>query len=54
MGELELFLLTGVLTPNFNTMDLVNFFEKNQKLYIQIVAVALKVTSCKTMSKKKK
>jgi hypothetical protein len=23
MGELELFLLTGVLTPNFNTMDLV-------------------------------
>jgi hypothetical protein len=53
MSELELFLLTGVLTPNFNTMDLVIFFEKNQKLDIQIVAVSLKVTSCKTISKKK-
>jgi hypothetical protein len=52
-SELELFLLTGVLTPNFNTMDLVKFLEKNQKLHIQIVAVSLKVTSCKTMSKKK-
>jgi hypothetical protein len=29
MNELELFLLIGVLTPNFNTMDLV----KNQKLH---------------------
>jgi hypothetical protein len=54
MSELELFLLTGVLTPNFNTMDLVNFFEKNQKLHIQIVAVTLKVTSCRTISKIKK
>jgi hypothetical protein len=43
----------GVLTPNFNTMDLVKILEKNQKLHIQIVAVTLKVTSCKTMSKKK-
>jgi hypothetical protein len=43
----------GVLPPNFNTMDLVNFFEKNQKLHIQILAVTLKVTSCRTMSKKK-
>jgi hypothetical protein len=34
MSELELFLLTGVLTPNFNTMDLVKFLEKNQKLHI--------------------
>jgi hypothetical protein len=42
----------GVLTQNFNTMDLVNFFEKNQKLHIQIVAATLKVTSCRTMSKK--
>jgi hypothetical protein len=49
MSELELFLLT----PNFNTMDLVKILEKNQKLHIQIVAVTLKVTSCKTMSKKK-
>jgi hypothetical protein len=41
------------LTKNFNTIDLVKFLEKNQKLYIQIIAVTLKVTSCKTMSKKK-
>jgi hypothetical protein len=34
MNEVELFLLTGVLTPNFNTMDLVKFLEKNQKLHI--------------------
>jgi hypothetical protein len=54
MSELELFLLTGVLTPNFNTMDLVKILEKNKKLHIQIVVVTLKVTSCKTMSKKKK
>jgi hypothetical protein len=53
MSELELFLLTGVLTPNFNTMDLVKILEKDQKLHIQIVAVILKVMSCKTMSKKK-
>jgi hypothetical protein len=53
MSELELFLLKGVLTPNFNTMDLVNFLEKYQKLHIQIIAVAMKVTSCRTMSKKK-
>jgi hypothetical protein len=53
MSELELFLLMEVLTPNFNTMDLIKILEKNQKLHIQIVAVTLKVTSCKTMSKKK-
>jgi hypothetical protein len=51
MSELELFLLIGVLTPNFNTMDLIKILEKNQKIYIQIVAVTLKVTSCGTMSK---
>jgi hypothetical protein len=45
--------LTGVLTQNFNTLDLVKFLEKNQKLHIQIVVLTLKVTSCKTMSKKK-
>jgi hypothetical protein len=28
MNELELFLLTGILTPNFNTMDLVKILEK--------------------------
>jgi hypothetical protein len=54
MSELELFLLMGVLTPNFNTMDLVKFLEKNQKLHIWIVVVTMKVTSCKTMSQKKK
>jgi hypothetical protein len=32
MNELELFLLTGILTPNFNTMDIVKILEKNQKL----------------------
>jgi hypothetical protein len=53
MSELELFLLMGVLTPNFNTMDLVKNLEKKKKLHIQIVLVTLKVTSCKTMSKKK-
>jgi hypothetical protein len=49
MSELELFLLTGVYTQNFNTMDLVKNLEKNQKLHIQIVVVTLKVTSCRTM-----
>jgi hypothetical protein len=34
ISELELFLLTGVLTANFNTMDLVKILEKNQKLHI--------------------
>jgi hypothetical protein len=29
MSELEFFLLTGVLTQNFNTMDLVKFLETN-------------------------
>jgi hypothetical protein len=46
MSELELFLLMGVLTPNFNIVDFVKILEKNQKLYIQIVAATLKVTSC--------
>jgi hypothetical protein len=53
MSELELFLLKGVLAPNFNTMDLIKILEKKQKLHIQIVAVTLKVMSCRTMSKKK-
>jgi hypothetical protein len=53
MSEVELFFLTGVLTPNFNTVDLVKNLGKNQKLHIHIIAVTLKVTSCKTMSKNK-
>jgi hypothetical protein len=52
MSELEFFLLTRVLTKNFNTVDLVKFLEINQKLHIYIIAVTLKVTSCRTMSKK--
>jgi hypothetical protein len=35
-------------------MDLVKVLEKNQKLHIQIVAVTLKVTSCKIISKNKR
>jgi hypothetical protein len=31
MSELELFLLTGVLTPNFNTMEFVKILEKKLK-----------------------
>jgi hypothetical protein len=31
MSELELFLSTGVLTPNFNIVDLVKILEKNKK-----------------------
>jgi hypothetical protein len=31
MSELELFLLTRVLTPSLNTMDLVKFLEKKLK-----------------------
>jgi hypothetical protein len=54
MSELELSLLMGVLTPYFNTMDLVKILEKKKKLHIQIIAVTLKVMSYKTMSKKKK
>jgi hypothetical protein len=54
MSELELFLLTGVLTPNFDIVDLIKFLEKNQKLHIQIVAVTLKVTSYITMTQKRR
>jgi hypothetical protein len=54
MSELKFFLLMRVLTQNFNTMNLIEFLEKNQKLHIQIVAITLKVTSCRTMQKKKK
>jgi hypothetical protein len=32
ISELELFLLTRVLTPNFNTVDLVKILEKYKKL----------------------
>jgi hypothetical protein len=52
MSELKFFSLTGVMTQNFNIVDLVKFLEKNKKLHILIVAVTLKVTSCRTMSKR--
>jgi hypothetical protein len=45
ISELEFFLLTRVLTQNFNTMDLVKFLEKNHKLHVYIIMVILKVTS---------
>jgi hypothetical protein len=54
MSVLELFLLIGVLTPNFNIVDLVKILGKNKKLHIQIVAITLKVTSYRTMSRKEK
>jgi hypothetical protein len=53
MSELELFLLTRVLTPYFNTMDLVKILEKNQKLQHSDRIGHIEVMSCKTMSKKK-
>jgi hypothetical protein len=53
MSELELFLLTGVLTSNFNTMELIKILEENKKLHIQIIAATLTVMSCRTMNKKK-
>jgi hypothetical protein len=34
MSELELFFLIGVLTQNFNAVDLVKILEKNQNLHI--------------------
>jgi hypothetical protein len=34
MSELDFFLLTRVLTQNFNIVDLVKSLEKNQKLHI--------------------
>jgi hypothetical protein len=50
MSELELFLLTGVLIPNFNTMDLVKILEKKSKISHSNCSG---VTSCRTMNKKK-
>jgi hypothetical protein len=34
-------------------LDLIKILEKYQKLHIHIIAATLKVTSCRTMSKKK-
>jgi hypothetical protein len=54
MSGLEFFLLKGILTQNSNTMELEKFLENNWRLHIQIRATTLKMTSCRTMSKKKK
>jgi hypothetical protein len=43
MSELE------VYVQNFNTMELANFLEKNQRLQLQIQAITLKITSYRTM-----
>jgi hypothetical protein len=51
MSDIEFYCLKGVLIQNFNTMDLEKKCEKIQKLHIQIVAITLKMTSCKSMSK---
>ena len=50
MSELEFFLLTKVLIQSFNTMDLVKFLERNQKLHIWTITITSMGTSCKTMS----
>jgi hypothetical protein len=34
MSKLQFFLLMGVLTQDFNTVDLVKILEKNKKLHI--------------------
>jgi hypothetical protein len=54
MSELKFILLMRVLSENFNTIDLVKFLEKNQKIYILIIAITLKVTSCRTIHEQKK
>jgi hypothetical protein len=54
MNELELLLLTGVLTPNFNTMDLVKILEKNQKLLIHIVSSHIEGDVMQNHEQKKK
>jgi hypothetical protein len=48
-----IYFLAPLRTLGVNTMDLVKFLVKNQNLHFWIVAVTLKVTSYKTMSKKK-
>jgi hypothetical protein len=34
MSEQELFILIGILAQNFTIVDLVSFFEENEKLHI--------------------
>jgi hypothetical protein len=53
MSDLKFFLLMGS-DSKLQHYGPCKFLEKSQKLYIQIVAVTLKVTSCKIMTKKLK
>jgi hypothetical protein len=43
----------GFLTQNFNTVELVKFLEKYQKLHISMGVVTSKMSSSKTMYKNK-
>ena len=43
MSDLEAYV------QNFNTMELANFLEKNERLQLQIQVVTLKITSYRTM-----
>jgi hypothetical protein len=52
INELKFFLLMKVLILNSNIVEFVKKIGKNQRLYIQIIAVTSKMTSCRTMSKK--
>jgi hypothetical protein len=54
MSELKFFLLTRILTQNFNSVDIVKFLEKNKKIHIQTLEVTLKMASCTTMIIKKR
>jgi hypothetical protein len=53
MDEAELFLLIGIRTEHFNTMNLLKVLEINQKLHIYITTVTLKVTLYEIMRKKR-
>jgi hypothetical protein len=53
MNEHRILFVEGVLPQNSNTVELVKFLYKYQKLHIQIKAATLKVTSYNTMSQEK-
>jgi hypothetical protein len=54
MSELKFFILALVLILNFNIINLINLFERNNKLCILIILVTLKMISWRTMSKERK
>jgi hypothetical protein len=53
MSTLEFFLLTRALTQISNTMELIIFFGKHQKLHIPIKLITLKTILSKNVSKNK-